>query len=499
MGSSAWPAPVPTAESETTSAVAEIHETHTGIVALVGDRAYKVKKPVVTDFLDFSSVERREQVCEREVRLNQRLAPDSYLGVAHLSDPQGGPPEPVIVMRRYPDARRLTSIVVNGEPAVEHLSAIAEALSHFHADAQRSDDIDTAARVAAVSGRWHDNLRELHRHAGTVVSAESVTEIGRLVDQFVDGRAALFADRIANHRIVDGHGDLLTGDIFCMPQGPAILDCLEFDDNLRHVDCIDDAAFLAMDLEFLGRKDLADHFLAEYRRFSGDTAPTALVDFYIAYRAGVRAKTDCIRVEQGNQDAAADARRHLDLALDHLRRGAIRLVVVGGGPGTGKTTLAHALAEQLSAHVISTDDVRRELQERGLLTGDAGILNKGLYSSENVAAVYDAVLGRADAALAGGRSVILDGTWRDPALRQRARELAAQRHCPTTELACTVPLDEAKERITQRRITNSDATPQIAEGLAAGGADWSDAHLINTRRPLADSVAEAQRICCSTI
>ncbi|MGV7904326.1 hypothetical protein PJN93_31415, partial [Mycobacterium kansasii] len=85
-------------------------------------------------------------------------------------------------------------------------------------------------------------------------------------------------------------------------------------------DCIDDAAFLAMDLEFLGRKDLADHFLAEYRRFSGDTAPTALVDFYIAYRAGVRAKTDCIRVQQGNQDAAADARRHLDLALDHLRR-----------------------------------------------------------------------------------------------------------------------------------------------------------------------------------
>src|SRR5262249_20334277 len=98
--------------------------------------------------------------------------------------------------------------------------------------------------VSAVSGRWHDNLTELYRHSGTVVSTESLTEIGRLVDQFTDGRTDLFADRIANHRIVDGHADLLTGDIFCMPEGPAILDCLEFDDNLRHVDCIDDAAFL---------------------------------------------------------------------------------------------------------------------------------------------------------------------------------------------------------------------------------------------------------------
>nr|WP_309229160.1 MULTISPECIES: AAA family ATPase [unclassified Mycolicibacterium] len=292
---------------------------------------------------------------------------------------------------------------------------------------------------------------------------------------------------------------MLTGDIFCMPDGPAILDCLEFDERLRHVDCSDDVAFLAMDLEFLGRKDLADFFIAEYQRLSGDTATTALVDFYIAYRAGVRAKVDCIRIDQGSQSAATDARRHLDIALDHLRSGTVRLILIGGGPGTGKTTLAHGLAEQLSAQVISTDDVRRELQERGLLGGPAGILNEGLYSSDNVAAVYDTVLQRAQQTLALGRSVILDGTWRNPDFRQRARAVASEQSCPTVELACTVPIDEAKERITQRQITNSDATPQIADGLAANGADWPDAHLINTRRPLADSVNEAQWVCCSAI
>jgi uncharacterized protein len=499
MDTSALPAWSQTAESAAGSAAAEIHETHSGIVTLVGDRAYKVKKPIVTDFLDFSSVERREQVCLREVLLNRRLASDSYLGVAHLTDPQGGPPEPVIVMRRYPDARRLSSMVVSGEPVVTHLSAIAEVMARFHAEADRSEGIDTAAKVPAITRRWHDNLTELRRYAGTVLPPESLAEVGRLADQFIEGRSMLFADRIADRRVVDGHGDLLTGDIFCMPDGPAILDCLEFDEGLRHVDCCDDVAFLAMDLEFLGRKDLADFFLAEYQRLSGDTAPAALTGFYIAYRAAVRAKVDCIRIDQGSESAATDARRHLDIALDHLRSGAVRLILIGGGPGTGKTTLAHALAEQLSAQVISTDDVRRELQERGLLDGAAGILNEGLYSSDNVAAVYDTVLERARQDLALGRSVILDGTWRNPDFRERARAVASEQSCPTVELSCAVPIDEAKERITQRQVTNSDATPQIAEGLAAGGAEWPDAHLINTRRPLEDSVSEAHRICCSAI
>src|SRR5277367_5744536 len=89
----------------------DVHETHTGMVVLVGDRAYKAKKPVCTDFLDFRTLEQREHACFREVRLNSRLSPDSYLGVAHLTDPTGRPAEPIVVMRRYRDDDRLTSIV----------------------------------------------------------------------------------------------------------------------------------------------------------------------------------------------------------------------------------------------------------------------------------------------------------------------------------------------------------------------------------------------------
>ena len=143
----------------------------------------------------------------------------------------------------------------------------------------------------------------------------------------------LFTHRVTDGRIVDGHADLLADDIFCMPEGPVLLDCLEFDDQLRYVDGIDDAAFLAMDLEFSGRQDLGDYFLAEYSRLAGDSAPRSLTDFYIAYRAVVRAKVDCVRVSQGHPDAAADARRHIDIALEHLRAGTVRLIMIGGGPG----------------------------------------------------------------------------------------------------------------------------------------------------------------------
>jgi aminoglycoside phosphotransferase family enzyme/predicted kinase len=469
------------------------------MVVLLGDRAYKGKKPVVTDFLDFSTVQRREEACEREVRLNSRLAADSYLGIAHLTDPLGADAEPVVVMRRYPDSLRLASMVQRGEAVETHLSMIAATIARFHAQADRSRKIDDCAKAPAIAARWQENLTELDHYAPTILASEAVAEVRRLAMQFIDGRAALFAGRITDRRVVDGHGDLIAEDIFCLPDGPVLLDCLEFDDQLRYVDGLDDAAFLAMDLEFLGRRDLSEYFLEEYRRLADDPAPATLAHFFIAYRAIVRAKVDCIRTIQGHADAAADARRHLDLALEHLRSGTVRLILVGGGPGSGKTTLARALGERFAAQVISSDDVRREMEADGDIEGSAGAYNAGLYSPDKVDAVYTTMLRRARLLLGSGRSVIADGTWRDPRQRANAKEIADQESCPTVELACTVPLDVAVARIANRPTTTSDATPHIATAIAHDEHTWAGAHRIDTNRPLGESVAEAQELCCLAI
>ena len=170
----------------------EVVETHTGLVFLVGELVYKVKKPVVTDFLDFSTLERRERACAHEVMLNRRLAPHSYLGLGHFTAPHGDAPEPVIVMRRHPDQCRLATLVRSGEDVTGQLSEIAGVLARFHADADRGREIDDEARVDAVASRWQDNLTELRRYAGGVVpglDSRAVDEIDLLTREFIAGRA----------------------------------------------------------------------------------------------------------------------------------------------------------------------------------------------------------------------------------------------------------------------------------------------------------------------
>jgi hypothetical protein len=173
--------------------------------------------------------------------------------------------------------------------------------------------------------------------------------------------------------------------------------------------------------------------------------------------------------------------------------------MIGGGPGTGKTTLAHALAQRIGAEVISTDDVRREMQRSGRITGRSGDLNEGLYTPEKVGAVYHEVLQRARPLLNAGRTVILDGTWRDARQRERAHELAAETASSAIVFTCSAPLREASARIATRGQTSSDATPRIAAALGAVGTDANTSHRIDTAGLLVDSVAEAQRICCLTI
>ncbi len=486
----------------------QITETHTGLVVLAGDRAYKAKKSVRTDFLDFATLASRERACSREVLLNSRLAPDSYLGVAHFQSPQGGAAEPVIVMRRHPEQSRLATMVRNGDDVTGQLSAIAGVLARFHAGARRGGEVDAQARVEAVRERWRENLAELTRYAdGAVPDLDSgtVAEIRLRATTFLAGRSALFDRRIAERRIVDGHADLLADDIFCLPDGPALLDCLEFDDRLRYVDGADDAAFLAMDLEFLGRADLAISFLDQYLARAGDDAPESLLHSYIAYRAVVRAKVDCVRHTQGSPGAAAGAQTHLLIALEHLRAGAVRLIFVGGGPGTGKTTLARGIAAELGGHVVSTDDMRAAMAARDEIGGQSGVLGAGLYSRQNTAAVYDAVLGEAHRFLCEGHTVILDGTWTDPEHRERARRVASGASAAVVEFVCTAPLETAVSRIRTRGPTTSQVTPEIATALAdrAGGADGADrgdeelpgAHRIDTTGEPAEAVAEAVGIC----
>ncbi|NNH69295.1 AAA family ATPase [Nocardia uniformis] len=478
----------------TSEPFAQLRETHTGLVLLYGDRAYKTKKPVVTDFLDFGTVAAREHACARELELNRRLAPDVYLGLAHLSDPEGGPSEPIVVMRRMPESSRLSAQLDDGAVAASGLASLAAMVASFHGKARRGTDIDHAGTPEALRGRWRVLLHSLREQPPGAIDSNLLDRVQRLALRYLDGREPLLARRIAEGYIADGHGDLLAEDIFALPDGFRILDCLDFDDELRHIDCLDDAAFLAMDLEFLGHPELAAGFLNDYARETGDTGPMSLRHHYIAYRATVRAKTDRIRAGQGAAASAERAARHLALAERHLSEGAVRLALVGGLPGTGKSTVAAELAAATGAQVLSSDTVRVGLRAAGEVAGSGGTFGAGAYRPAEKARVYAELLDRARELLEQGVSVILDASWTDAAERARAADLAERTASDLVELCCECPRSLAAERIGARRPGDSEATVAVADSLAAVADPWPSATALGTANPLADTLAVARRI-----
>ena len=473
---------------------ATVGETHISVLVGIGDRVYKLKKPVAMGFLDFSTRQAREAACHREVELNRRLAPDVYLGVADVLGVDGQPCDHLVVMRRMPDARRLATLVRQGRAVDDELRELAHVIATFHSSAPTSRAISKAATAAAVRGNWDDSFEELREFVGPVLDQFACDRVETLVHRYIDGRRPLFDLRIDDGRIRDGHGDLQAEDIFCLDDGPRVLDCIEFNDNLRYCDVLADVGFLAMDLERLGSPDLGRRFLSLYRELSGETYPQSLADHYNAYRAHVRAKVACLRYAQGALGAAATASSLLGLALDHLERARVVLAVVGGLPGTGKSTLAAGIADTRDWSLLRSDEVRKDVAGLGHVDRAGAPFAEGIYRPEMTDATYRTLLDRARRALELGESVVLDASWSDVRWRRRVADLAVETTSDFVELLCVVPADVAAGRISSRAakgLDPSDATPAVAATMATTADTWPSAAAIDTSGTREESLTKA--------
>lgn len=482
-----------------------LRETHSAVVALVGSRAYKAKKPVRLAFLDFSTPEARWAVAAREVALNRRLAPDVYLGVGEWRGPDtrpDGPGEPVVVMRRMPDDRRLATLVaehVSGANRREELRsavrAIARILAAFHSRAERSPEIETAGLPESLLAALTANVVEARAVGSGVLDPTLIDEIEARGGAYLRGRAPLLAQRVRDGLACDGHGDLLADDIFCLPDGPRILDCIEFDDRLRWGDVLADAAFLVMDLDRLGAPDLATQLLADYREFSGEHHPTSLTHFYVASRALVRAKVTAIRVQQGERGATPLAKQLLELAATHLRLGRVTCTLVGGAPGVGKSTLAQTLAPMIDAVVVSSDETRKDLAGLPHDARATAAFGTGIYDETHTDVVYAEMIDRARFLLEHGTSVVLDATWSRNVHRDAARVAAAAADAELRELHCVAPLAVTHRRVAARATQphSSDATIAVATTMVDTAEPWPSAVTLDTDAPLFVVAAAAQR------
>ncbi len=443
-------------------------ETHISYVFLIGDRAYKLKKPIRTAFLDYSTQEARLWTCEREVELNRRLNPDVYLGVASVADVHGRPCDSLVVMRRMPAERSLSALVRSDADVGDEVRRIARLIAGFHSGAARSAAISTAACLDSVRANWEANFAEMQASVGPVLDADVATRVELLVRRYLSGRAPLFEERMDRAMACDGHGDLKADDIFCLEDGPRILDCIEFNDHFRYGDVLADVAFLAMDLERLGAPALARAFVRSYVEFSGESHPESLIHHYIAYRAHVRAKVACIRHDQGDRTAAAEARRLLAICLRHLEQARVRIVMVGGLPASGKSTLAGKLSDRLGWALLRSDEIRKDLAGLAHDTPAAAAPGEGLYRPDLVESTYGEMLRRARIALERGLSVILDATWREERTRVAARRLAEATCADLIEMHSVAPRALLRRRLAGRKpgaAMSSDATLEVLDRM----------------------------------
>ena len=486
----------------------EVHQTHISAVFLAGAWAYKIKKPVDLGFLDFTTLEKRRHFCDEEVRLNRRLAPSVYHGVVAVAHAEGrlkmeGDGEVIewaVKMDRLPEEATLLRRVQRGEIQAEFMAALARKVAAFHARAERGDHIAAFGRFDVVAGNARENFTQAAAQVGVTISQSVLDRLRDLTDKHLAALRPLIESRAARGLPCDTHGDLHLDHVYLFPDKPppddlAVIDCIEFNERFRFADPVADMAFLVMDLLFQGRRDLADTFADAYFQAANDAEGRALLPFYVAYRAAVRGKVEGFAVAEkeipeGEQRAAlVRAPAHWLLALGELedpkRRPA--LVLVGGLPGVGKSTLARGLAERAGFDVIRSDVVRKEL---------AAGSSQDIYTIEWTERTYVECLRRAESLLFEGRRVIVDASFRAEAHRRLFLDAAVRWCVPAIFLLCQARPERARQRLAQRRGDVSDADWAV---YVQAAESWEDAapatrqvlRVLSTDGPLERTMAAA--------
>jgi aminoglycoside phosphotransferase family enzyme/predicted kinase len=461
----------------------EQRETHISKVFLTGDYAYKIKKPVNLDFLDFTNLEKRKHYCRQEVALNKRLSNDIYLGVLpitfkndryYLSGP-GEAVEYAVKMRQLPEELSMLQLVRNGKLETDFIQQLAHVLAGFYQNAAGGENINKIGSRKTVWVNSEENFRQTEQFVGDYLDGRMVQIIRAATRAFLTRRKALFDRRIKQRKIRDCHGDLRLGHIYFF-NGIQIIDCIEFNDRFRYADITSDLAFLAMDLDFERHPEIARRLTNFYLDYAKDEEMFILLDFYKCYRAYVRVKVNCFRLRDSDPAASRHAKilrethRYLNLAYRYAVQFTRPTIwVVCGLPKAGKTATAEMMAKISSLGILQSDVVRKKLFNLPLDGTPDLPFEEGIYSKVSTALVYGQLLMLAQQEIEQGRSIILDAAFSLRHHREEALRLARDMDANIIFMECTASNETLKKRLSIRDVplTNSNLRQQHFKRLCA--------------------------------
>jgi len=445
----------------------QLVETHISWVILSGDFAYKVKKPLVLDFLDFGSLEKRRHSCEEEIRLNRPWAPEIYLDVVPITGPASRPCiggdgevlEYAVRMRRFDQDLRLDRQLAAGLLTVADMKELGQTIANRHAAAAGANPADRERLVRQAMHFIWENFD----HLNGIADAEQLAFLHDWTERELDRREAMLWQRFDDGFVRDCHGDLHLGNLVRLPTGITTFDCIEFNADLRYTDVYADVGFLDMDLTEKGHADLAAHFLNRYLERSGDYPGAVLLDLYFVYRCLVRAKVAAIRSRERELEAERDAdvreaREYCAMARRQAQKQEPVLVIMCGLSGSGKTWLAERLMAAMPAIRIRSDVERKRLFGVGETAASGSDVGAGIYSAQANAATYATLFDFAGRLLTAGHQVILDAAFLKTGQRDMARGVAAAAGVPAVIVHADAAVNTLAERIRRRAETRRDAS-----------------------------------------
>jgi len=451
-------------------------ETHISWVILTGQYAYKIKKPVNFGFLDFSTLDKRRRYCAEELRLNRRFAPEIYLELVEIRGSEAAPRiggegeviEYAVKMREFPQSCLLSAHAAQGDLRPSTIDDIADTLAALHLDSNIAA-VDSDFGSAAQVEHWSE--QNLVQIASAIPPEDLPNNYFGLKRWYRENQALLeiVEERRRAGHVRDCHGDLHLGNMALIDGKTRFFDCIEFNPELRWIDTLSEAAFVAMDLHARGYSGFCWRFLNRYFERGGDRDGIALLRYYFVYRALVRAKVEALRA--GQEKPGADkyhaalrpAIDYIDLAANWAAGHRAGLVLMHGLSGSGKSTVAAQLVERLGAIQLRSDVERKRLFGLGALDASRSSTGGGIYTPAATEATYNALGKLAQQIIAADFTVIIDATLLKASQRRLFLELETAPSMRRVIVDCDAPLDELRRRIAAREGDASEASLEVLE------------------------------------